>query len=154
VQIDDSALLAGLHGLLERIDQVTDTGLEEGARHLESVDRETEAYAGMSGAMRASTTAYPIGPGKDGSAEASAGFAAASAALENFKGHGGKAVRQDSGVRLAEDQKGIILTNFTDYGDILETVDAGGQAHIGPTIFSESRTVTKIVADASKRGLR
>lgn len=153
LQIDDSGLLAGLAGLMGRIDQVTDAGLAEGAHHLQSVDQETEAYAGMSGATRASTTAYVIGPGHDGSAEAAAGYAAASAALANFTGHNGTAVRQNSGVQLQEDEKGIILTNFTSYADKLETENAGEKAHIGPTIFSEGRIVTQIVADVSKRGL-
>jgi len=151
--LDDDALLAGLTGLLSRIDAGTDTGLTEGAAHLRSVDQETEAYNGMSGATRDSATAYPIGLGKDGSAESAVGYAAAAAALSGFVGHAGSAVRQDSGVRLAEGQKGIILTNFTDYADALETEDAGAKAHLGPTIFSEARTVTQIVADASKRGL-
>jgi len=154
ITIDDRGLYTGLERLLARIDQVTDTGLARGADHLEQVARATSAYEGMSGATRASTTAYAIGPNSDGSAEATQGFAAAVDQLTGFTGHQGQAVSQDSGVVLGPDEKGIILTVFTDYIDLLERELAGDKAFLGPTLASEDTTVTAIVAEASREALR
>lgn len=154
ITIDDRGLYTGLQRLLAQIDQATDVGLARGADHLEQVARATSAYEGMSGATRASTTAYAIGPGKDGSAEATQGFAAAAAQLTGFSGHQGQAVSQDSGVVLGPDEKGIILTVFTDYIDALESELAGDKAFLGPTLVAEDTTVTALVAEASREALR
>lgn len=152
--IDDKGLYTGLDRLLATIDEATDTGLERGADHLEAVAQATTAYVGMSGATRESTTAYVIGPGKDGSTEAAEGLAAAQAALAGFSGHQGQPLSQDSGVVLGSDQKGIILTSFTSYVDILEREDVADKAFLGPTLASEDTTVTQIVAEASREALR
>jgi len=152
--VDDSAILAGLDRLLATIEQeIVPAGLDAGAALLEAVDKSTTAYAGMSGATRDSTTAYAIGPKRDGSAKSSAGYAAAQAALAGFTGHSGQPLSQDAGITLADAEQGIILTNFTDYADKLEVEQAGAKAHLGDSLLSEATELTRIVANHSKARL-
>ncbi len=149
--IDNKSILAGLDRLLRAIDGAQDDGLDAGAALLQGVDSSTTAYRGMSGATRDSTMAARLGPNYDG--RASAAYAAAQSDLAGFTGHQGKAVSQDSGVTLGAGEKGIILTNFTDYADQLEIADGGAKSHLGPTILAEGQEVTRIIANYSKQKL-
>ncbi len=153
LSVDDTGLLTGLDRLLQAIDQATDDGLADGADLMQADLQATRAHGDQSGATRASYRAYPIGPGHDGSAESTSGYAAAADDLSGFTGHGGQALRQDSGVVLGADQKGIILTSFTDYQDKLETENAGDKATLGPTLQQDAEQATVMVAAASKRRL-
>lgn len=146
--IDDTGLFAGLTGLLQHIDQGADVGLSAGAAVMQDDMQATTAHGDQSGATRASYTAYVIGPDQDGSAEASAGYSAAAAALTGFTGHEGKPLREDSGITLGEGERGIILTAFTDYQDKLEIDNAGEKATIGPTLQADAEGVTALVAGA------
>jgi len=115
---------------------------------------DTQAHGDRSGATRASYRAYPIGPDRDGSAAATSGYAAAADHLAQFKGpHAGHAQRDDSGVTLAQDQRGIILTAYTDYQDELEQDNAGARATLGPTLQQDASQATAAVARASKARL-
>lgn len=139
--------------MMAAIEEGVSAGLDQGAALVESVDKATTAYEGMSGATRESTTAYAIGPGKDGSAKVAEGYAAAQGALAGFTGHSGKPFRGDSGITLGPDERGIILTNYTDYADKLETEMAGAKAHLGDSMLSEATEITRIVANHTKQRL-
>jgi hypothetical protein len=151
--LDIKNVLAGLDRMMARISDGIDQGLNAGATLIETTDKETEAYHGMSGATRASSTAYVIGNGKDGSSEASAGYQAAVEALTGFTGHEGQALKTDSGITLQSAERGIILTTFTDYAQDLETANAGEKAHLGPSLLSKATVVTSFVASFSKQKL-
>lgn len=153
VTTDIKGVLAGLDQMMKRMSDGIDQGLNAGANLIEATDKETEAYLGMSGATRASSTAYVIGNGKDGSAEVSAGYQAAEAALTGFTGHEGRAQKTDSGITLQSSERGIILTSFTDYAQALEIENAGAKAHLGPSLLSKAKVVTGFVATSVKQKL-
>ena len=123
-------------------------GLAAGADLFQADLKATTAHGDVTSATRESYTAYVIGPHRDGSAEASAGYAAAAEKLTGAAGHTGKPLRQDSGVVLGQSQKGVILTAFTDYQDKLEIENAGEKATLGPTLQAHAETVTQLVATA------
>lgn len=144
--IDTSGLIQGVARMLAAITQGADDGLDAGARLMEQVDRDTEAYVGMSGATRASTFATRIGPNKDSQREADNAYSRAADLLTGFAGHAGKPFVGDSGIVLRPGERGIILSNGTDYAADLE-ISAGGQkAHIGPTVQATADQVTALVA--------
>ncbi|HNP73853.1 MAG TPA: hypothetical protein PKK15_22245, partial [Kouleothrix sp.] len=76
------------------------------------------------------------------------GYAAAAQALAGYAGHGGQPLQQESGVHLADGERGMLLTSFTDYQDALETEHAGAKAVLGPTLQAEAQTITATVAGA------
>lgn len=147
-QIDDSALLAGLVRMRQVQSTAILSGLQDGADAGQAEMQATRAHGDQSSATRASYTAYVIGGGKNGSAEAAEGYAAAQAALAGFTGHEGKALSQASGVVLRTGELGILYTSFTDYQDKLEQENAGEKAVIGPTVISQANENTARVARA------
>lgn len=151
---DVSGLLTSARALLRAIEQGADNGLDKGARLMEQVDRDTEAYLGMSGATRASTFATRIGPNKDSQREADAAYSRAADYLTGFTGHEGKPYVGDSGIVLKQGERGIILSNGTDYADKLEVQSGGQKAHIGPTVQATGDQVTALVAAGIKAAMK
>lgn len=152
--INDSGLTLGIDQLFVRVLSGGESGLDDGADLVQSEMQDTIAHGDQSGATRASYRGIVIGGTRTGEAEASAGYAAAVEHLSGFTGHAGKPYRQDSGIRLNDDQRGILLTAFTDYQDELETVNAGEKAVIGPTLQANSQTLTRLAADGIKERMR
>lgn len=152
--VDVSGLLKGTAALLRAIEQGVDNGLDDGARLMAQVDRDTDAYVGMSGATRASTFATRIGPDKDSSREADAAYSAAADYLAGFTGHSGKPYVGDSGIVLRPGERGIILSNGTGYAADLEIALAGQKAHLGPTVQATADQVMALVASGIKEQMR
>ena len=150
LQINDKDLYDGLARLMQAHSAAIDEGLQDGADLVEADLKATRAHGDQSGATRASYRAFVIGNGKNGSAEAASGFAAAQSALSGFGGHAGRALSQASSVRLAPHERGILATAYTDYQDKLETENGGAKATLGPTVLGEAQTVTALVARALK----
>ena len=142
--LDTTDLERGLTALLARIDAGSDAGLDEAASLIQSTDEETDAYRGQSGATRGSTLAARLGP--DYAGKAASAYSVAQTLLAGFTGHTGKPYSEDSGLVLANGEKGVMLTNFTDYAENLETDNAGEKAHIGPTIRQTAQTSTQLIA--------
>jgi hypothetical protein len=145
-RIDDSGLLSGLVRMQQAQEAAILDGLQDGADAGQAEMQSTRAHGDQSSATRASYTAYVIGGGRTGAAEAAAGYAAAQAALSGFTGHEGKALSQDSGVVLGPNERGILYTSFTDYQEALETENAGEKAVIGPTVIGQAGENTARVA--------
>jgi hypothetical protein len=136
----------GLDRLLAAISAGADDGLDKGAALLEQTDRDTDAYYGQSGATRESTFATRIGPNKDSSAEAHQAYTTAAQLLSGFTGHAGNPFVGDSGITLKDGERGIILSNGTDYAEALE-IDGGGQkAHLGPSLQATADQITALAA--------
>jgi hypothetical protein len=142
--LDTTELERGLMALLARIDAGSDAGLDEAADLIQTTDEQTDAYYGQSGATRASTMASRLGP--DFASKAASAYSVAARLLTGFTGHAGKAHREESGLVLGAHEKGVMLTNYTDYADALEADNAGEKAHIGPTIRQTAQTSTQLVA--------
>lgn len=159
IQFNDAGLLTGLDAFLARIEAGADNGLETGASLMQEALETTGAHGDITGATRASYRAYVIGPNRDGSAEAQSGYDAAQEHISSYSkhglsGHGGQALKQDSGVILKSDERGIIETAFTDYQDKLEIDNAGDKATLGPTLQAFAQTVTALVANGIRNELR
>lgn len=152
-RIDDSGLLAGLVRLRQAQETAILSGLQDGADAGQAEMQSTRAHGDQSSATRASYTAYVIGGGRTGAAEAAAGYAVAQAALAGFSGHEGKALSQASGVVLRAGEFGILYTSFTDYQKALETENAAEKAVIGPVVISQAGANTARVARAL-RGMK
>lgn len=148
--VNDTDLYAGLARFQASQSAAIDAGLQDGANFIEAELKATRAHGDQSGATRESYTAYVIGNGHDGSAEAAAGFAAAQAALSGFSGHAGRAISEPSGVSLGPNERGVLATAYTDYQVALETENGGAKATLGPAILAEAQTVTAFVASACK----
>jgi hypothetical protein len=84
-----------------------------------------------------------VGNGRDGSAEASSGYADAA---ELNPGHA-----ETGSVDVAG--QGMILTAFTDYIDQLQYENAGEKAALGPTLFQYALEITRTVAGVSREKL-
>lgn len=145
LRIDDSELLAGLDRLMIAIPTRAEAGLQESADIMQDAMQDTSAHGDVTGATRASYRAFVIGGAHTGASESASGLAAA---LANNPAH---ALSQDSGVALGADQRGILLTSYTDYQEKLETENAGEKAVIGPTLQQFAPLVIQLVA---KQGLR
>lgn len=150
--IDDARLLADLDALLETIAGAAEQGLSDGAARMQEDLQATTAHGDVSGATRASYRAFVVGGRFDGSAEAASGYAAAAEKLADAA-HGGQPLRQDSGIVLADDERGILLTSYTDYQDALETELGGEKAALGPTLLQDADLVTQLVAARSREAL-
>lgn len=150
---DATGLIAGVAALLRAIEQGADDGLDAGAALMEQTDAQTDAYVGMSGATRRSTFATRIGPNKGSDAEADRAYSEAADVLVGFTGHSGRPFIGDSGIILADGERGIILSNGTDYADKLEVESAGLKAHIGPTVQATADQVTALVAAGIKAAM-
>lgn len=144
---DDSQIKAGLERFLAAQLAGIEQGLEQAASVAQSAMQTSPAHGDQSGATHASYTAYVIGGTHDGSAEAAAGYAAAAGALSGFTGHAGNPVKEDSGVTLQPDERGVILTSFTDYQDKLEQSE---KAVLTPTLAQYHEFFTRSAADGAK----
>lgn len=144
VTIDDSGLLAGLDALLLHIPAQAEKGLATVAAETQDAMQATTAHGDITGATRASYRAFVIGGTHTGAAEAASGFAAAQAAIAAHANPlGGQALSQDSGVVLTPDERGVILTSFTNYQDDLEKSD---KAVLTPTLQEYMLAFTQAVA--------
>ncbi len=142
--LDTTDLERGLTALLARIEAGSDAGLDEVADLMQTTDEQTDAYHGQSGATRASTMASRLGP--DFASKATSAYSVAARLLDGFTGHEGKPHREASGLTLGAHEKGVMLTNYTDYADALEGDNAAEKAHIGPTVRQTAQTATQLVA--------
>jgi hypothetical protein len=113
-------------------------GLAAGARDMQTAMRQTSAYNDDSGATRAGTVAYVVGPGISGAAE----LAAAVRAVEGENpGHSATA-----GGTLAGDV-GVVATIPTDYQRYLESERAGQNAVLAPALAAFADELTARVAE-------
>lgn len=144
---DDSALYTRLDAFLKAQIAGLEDGLADAARVAEEIMQTSPAHGDQSGATHASYRAFVIGGQHDGSAEAASGYAAAEAKLTGFTGHAGRALRQDSGIRLSESERGILYTSYTDYQDKLEQSD---KAVLGPTLQQTAQLATQLAAEGAK----
>lgn len=143
---DDSDLLAKLDALPPHIDMQAESGLETVAAEAEQAMHATTAHGDITGATRSSYRAIVIGGSHTGQAEAESGLEAAIQAIANAPvDHGGRPAMQDSGIVLGPDERGVILTSFTDYQDDLEKSD---KAVLGPTLQDYMFAFTQAVAEA------
>jgi hypothetical protein len=154
ITIDNSGLIAGLDRMIERIFSGVEDGLQFGAAVAEEALQTTIAHGDMSGATRSSYRAFIIGGAFTGSAESASGYSDASQALANFTGHEGKPLSQDSGVQLTPNQRGVLLTSYTDYQTALETERGGQRATLGPTLQATADQMTEFAADGTKHRLQ
>lgn len=141
---DDSDLLSKLDTLMLHIPQQAERGLDEVAAEAQTTMQATSAHGDITGATRASYRAIVIGGGRTGQAEAESGLEAAIAAIAASKvDHGGRPASQDSGIHLTPDERGVILTSFTDYQDDLEK---SPKAVLAPTLQEYLQAFTQAVA--------
>ncbi len=148
IRIDDTGLLKGLDALLLHIPAQAEKGLARQASVAEAEMQGTSAHGDITGATRASYRAFVIGGSHTGASEATSGYAAAQAAIgSSIVSHGGAALSQDSGVSLSPDERGVLLTSYTDYQDALEVDNAGQKAVLGPTLQQNALAFTQAVAD-------
>jgi hypothetical protein len=147
ITIDDTALLAGLDKLMAHIEAQVEKGLAAQAHAAQADMEATSAHGDITGATRASYRAFVIGGAHDGSTEAGSGYAAAQSAIASaITTHGGQALSQDSGIHLGPDERGVLLTSYTDYQDRLEIDNAGQKAVLGPTLQQHAQAFTQAVA--------
>lgn len=148
ITIDDTNLIAGLDRLLATIAERTERGLAKQASVAQGEMQATSAHGDITGATRDSYRAFVVGGTQTGASESASGYAAAQAAIAGaIVSHGGHALSQDSGVSLTQDQRGVLLTSYTDYQDKLETENAGQKAVLAPTLQQNASLFTKAVAD-------
>lgn len=147
-QFNDADLLAHLDQLIEqRIPAQVDRGLAKQASIAEAEMHATTAHGDITGATRASYRAFVIGGPHTGSAEAASGYAAAEAAISGHANpHGGHALSDDSGVTLGADDRGVLMTSFTDYIDRLVIDNAGQRDALTPTLQRNAQLFTQAVA--------
>lgn len=150
ITIDDSGLYRGLDAMFARILTGIEGGLADAATVAEDMMQNSPAHGDQSGASHASYRAFLIGGTHDGASAAASGYAAAAAKLQGFTGHEGRALSQDSGVRLGPDERGVMLTSYTDYQDKLEASD---KAVLGPTLQQTALLMTQFAAEGSRQEL-
>ena len=143
-------IFSRLDALIPEVKRKAVEGARRGASLLQGDAQETNAYAGMSGATRASTVAYVATTEDDGSSKIGAALAAAESFLDGFTGHRGVAVLEDSGLSLDTDQVRIILTAPTDYIEGLHVWHGGQKAFLGDALESNAPQVFELIADAIK----
>ncbi len=139
-----------LDALIPEIKRKAAEGANRGAGLLQGDAQETNAYAGMSGATRASTVAYVATTEDDGSSKVSAALSAAQSLLDGFTAHRGVALLEDSGESLSADQVRIVLTVPTDYVRGLHVWNGGQKAFLGDALDSNAPQVFELIADAIK----
>lgn len=146
--LDLTSVLAGLNRMLAVIDEATQAGIDQAAPLVQQAMQDTTAHGDITGATRASYRALTA---TNASAGAASGYAAAEAAIAGSPvSHGGQALRQPSGVTQGENELVMVLTDFTDYQDKLETERAGEKAVLGPTLYEHSQDITRTIAGVSK----
>lgn len=125
-------------------------GAARGAALMQQDAQETSAYKGMSGATRAGTVGFVA------DAEGKAGFEQAYSSvtqkLRGYTGHDGEPYRTPQPAP-SPSTIAVVLTVPTDYIDKLEIERAGEKAFLGPTLQQDARTVTALIADASREEL-
>ncbi len=147
ITIDDTGLMQGIDALLLHIPAQAEKGLAKQAATAQREMEDTSAHGDITGATRASYRAFVIGGSHDGGAEAAAGYAAAQAAIAaHANPHGGQALSQDSGIVLSQDERGVLITSYTNYQDRLEIDNAGQKAVLGPTLQANAQAFTAAVA--------
>lgn len=148
ITINDTDLFARLDELVERhIPAQAEKGLQKQAAIAQSEMKATSAHGDITGATRDSYRAFVIGGSHTGASESASGYAAAQAAIAGaVVSHGGAALSQDSGVHLGPDERGVILTSYTDYQDKLETDNAGAKAVLTPTLQANALAFTQAAA--------
>ncbi len=152
--VNDAALYVGLDKLLDALFTGVEDGLSDEATQAEAEMYATFAHGDITGATRASYRAFVIGGTHTGASEAASGYAAAQAAISGaIVSHGGAALSQDSGISLSQDERGVLLTSYTDYQDKLETEKAAQKAVLGPTLQSHAQGFTAAAAKGSRSKL-
>lgn len=121
-------------------------GLRVGAQDLQDDLRATGAYTNQTGATRAGTVAYVIGPGYDGSDLLEQ---AASEAEALNPGHSQATAAGD----VPDDSIAVIATSATDYAKDVETAKAGERAFLGPGMLQHGQRLTQAAADGIRRRL-
>lgn len=138
IRWDFSAIDRFLDSFVEQVTARARVGLAAGANDMQAAMRQTSAYNDDSGATRAGTVAYVVGPGATGAAELAAAVRAVEA--EN-PGHGATA-----GGALAGDV-GVVATIPTDYQRFLESERAGQNAVLAPALAAFADELTARVAE-------
>lgn len=152
--IDDTQLYVRLNALLELIPEACAAGLQAEAGAAQTDMQDTSAHGDITGATRASYRAFVIGGPHTGAQEAESGLEAAIAAIASaVTDHGGRPASMDSGIVLGDDDRGVLLTSYTDYQDKLETEHAGQKAVLAPTLQAHATAFTKAAADGSRAKL-
>jgi hypothetical protein len=147
ITIDDTGLLRGIDELLRHIPAQAEKGLARQAGVAEAEMQSTNAHGDITGATRASYRAFVIGGAHTGAAEAASGLDAAIAAIASaVTDHGGRPASMDSGIRLGTEERGVLLTSYTDYQDALEIDNAGAKAVLGPTLQANAQAFTQAIA--------
>lgn len=145
-----ATLLRGLDRLERQLLTVAiPRGLAAAADHATGALQSSDAYAGQSGATRASSIAYAVTPDDDGSAASSQAYAAAAEHLSGFVGHAGMPQSE----AVAGPEYGVVITVMTNYIDILENREAGKEAVIGPVITNEADAMTRLIAQGIQEAL-
>jgi hypothetical protein len=147
---DIDTILRNLRRLAQRSEAAIAEGLGAGARIVEGDAQQTEAYAGMSGATRASTIAYVATPTDSGESEVQGAYNAAAGLLQNFTGHEGRP-ELVSVPGPGASEAWVVLTTPTDYAIKLETEFAGEKAFIADTMHQNAPQVQAAVVAALRK---
>lgn len=142
---DDMA--ANWRRLVTRTVAAIPAGLTQGAAEIQQAMVDTDAYAGMSGATRASSIAYVATAEDTGSAEAQGAYNAAAGLLQDFTGHAGKPYLTDApgpGPGAAM----IVATVPTDYQIDLELENGGEKAFVADALHQEAPRALQAVVRA------
>jgi hypothetical protein len=126
-------------GMRELYAQRARVGLTAGAAELQATMRQTTAYNDDTGATRAGTVAYVVGPGETGGAA----LAVAVAAVER-ENPGRSATARGS---IGPGTLGVVATIPTDYQRHLEVERAGAHAVIGPAMEAHANDLTRHAAE-------
>lgn len=132
-----SAMIRKLRDL--KIEAVTamEQGMDAGAANIEAEAAATTAYAGMSGATRASTIAYVATEQHTGAGAAQAAYGAAAAHLTGFQGHEGQPYLGPV-PGPGPDTIQIVETVPTDYIAEIEFDNAGAKAFLADALHQQA----------------
>ncbi len=142
---DDMA--ANLARLFGRTVAAIPAGLAQGAAIIQQSMVDTDAYAGMSGATRASSLAYVATAENPNGDEPEKAYNAAAGKLQGFAGHAGKPYLTDApgpGPGAAM----IVATVPTDYIQDLELEGAGEKAFVGDAVAQDAPQAFDAVVQA------
>lgn len=138
IQWDFSAIDRFLDGFVAQALARAQAGLAAGAGDMQTAMRQTSAYNDDTGATRAGTVAYVVGPNTSGAAELGA---AVSAVERENPGHAATA-----GGTLAG-EVGVVATIPTDYQRYLESERAGQNAVLAPALAAFADELTARAAE-------
>lgn len=142
-------VIQGITDLEQDIIEGLFRGLVDGAEALEADAKATSAYSGMSGATRASTTAYAVGPGHNSTSKIDQARDTAASLLDGFEGHDGKPFLEEK-PGPDGDSLMVVLTVPTSYANTLETARGGEKSFIGPEMDKHAGSLF----EAANRGVR